>query len=437
MKSFKIAFTLITLIFISSCSSDDEKTTPTPKVDAPLVVNIQVHDVSNQGNAKDIEVIFPKVSDESLITGYKIIVVKESKSASFDLSTANNLSSNQLHNINKTGQNIHIELPSTLLDSDGEQIIQSAEYKLFILTVADTQKAEKNALSTPVSIKLERKNAIRTFATFQNAGGGGLQVDAQNNVFMGNFGLTDNGGGSEVFKITPSGTTSVFANGINTADGNDMDSKGNLYQVSFLSNEIYKITPSGTKSVFASNELIRGPIGIAIDKNDNLYVTNYVGNTLIKITPESTTTLVSSSTLFNGPNGIDIDKDENFLYVSNWNNTSILKININNGSTSIFTTTPNTNNAHLTIFNNVIYVAGRSAHKIYKIDISSGSVDTFIGTGAKGQQNGSLSSATITWPNDLAFNADGTKLYITTVSSSAATPNILGPAIVKEVSIVE
>lgn len=402
---------------------------------APLAAIVSVLDVSNNATGKDIEVKFTKATNENMISSYRIIVVKESSVPSFNLATAESLAPSRYHNVLKTGSDQQLELTADLLDSDGASIQEATNYKVYVLSMADGTVAGKNSLSSAsATILLSQKNAVRTFAVFANAGTGGLQVDNDGNVYFGNFGLTDSGGGTQIFKITPESIVSTFATGFSTADGNDMDSQGNLYAISWP-NTIFKITPTGTKTVFATSTQINIPIGISIDSDDNLFVTCYNGNNIVKITQGGAISVFSSSPLYNGPNGIDADATGN-LYVSNWNDGNVIKVDKDNGSAELFVTLPSSQKAHLVVHNENIYVAGRAAHTIYKVTLTK-QVSSFLGTGVRGDLNGTLSTATISWPNDIAFNADGTKMYISMVGLSAPAQNIISPAVIKEVSIVE
>jgi len=401
---------------------------------APAITGLSVVDVANNANAKDIEVKFSRVLNEDMIASYRAIIVKATAAPSMDLAVAESLPLGRYVTILKTGNNIAQELTAGVLDSDGDAIQESVAYVVRVLSVADGVVAGKNSLSPgSANITLMQKNAVRTFASFPSSGTGGMEVDASGNVYFGDFGLSETSPGTLVYKITPGGATSVFVGGMMAADGNDFDSQGNFYSVSWTANQIIKVTPSGTRSVFAAGGVVNGPIGIAIDASDNLFVTCYNNNTVLKIASNGAASLFSTSGLYNGPNGIDIDAAGN-IYVSNYNDGSVIKVNKDNGSATLFASTVG-QNAHLVIKNDIIYVAGRSSHKIYKVTLA-GVVSDFLGTGVVGNQNGPIETASINSPNDIAFNATGTKMYIS-VKSPTVVANQFGPAFVKEVSIVE
>ncbi|HPG73970.1 MAG TPA: hypothetical protein PLM49_06740, partial [Bacteroidales bacterium] len=53
------------------------------------VSSVSVLDVANNGDGRDMEVTFSKVSDETLVSEYRVMVVKTPDSYSFDLASAN------------------------------------------------------------------------------------------------------------------------------------------------------------------------------------------------------------------------------------------------------------------------------------------------------------------------------------------------------------
>lgn len=111
------------------------------------------------------------------------------------------------------------------------------------------------------------------------------------------------------------------------------DSAGNLYVSDYLGGRVYKYSSSGTESIFASG--LNTPTGLAFDANDNLYVASFSGDVVYKITPagisSTLTTVTSASRLIGlavGPDG--------FLYAAANSASRIFKINLTNGSNTIF-----------------------------------------------------------------------------------------------------
>ncbi|KAB2336765.1 copper amine oxidase N-terminal domain-containing protein [Cytobacillus depressus] len=129
---------------------------------ANAVTNLVTKDVSDWGDGRDLEVSFNKVSDESKVSEYRIMVVKSSQASSFNLNSAN--STNYYTRVPKTGANIKTVLNSNSRDVYGEMIREDVEYKVFVLTVSSGGNSSNNALSAASSIKL-RDNTTTLAAT--------------------------------------------------------------------------------------------------------------------------------------------------------------------------------------------------------------------------------------------------------------------------------
>ena len=82
------------------------------------------------------------------------------------------------------------------------------------------------------------------------------------NLFVGDY------NSSSIIEITPNGTKSTFASGLNSPYGLAFDSSGNLFvSDGSSSSSITEITPNGTKSTFASG--LDSPRGLAFDGQTN------------------------------------------------------------------------------------------------------------------------------------------------------------------------
>jgi sugar lactone lactonase YvrE len=247
---------------------------------------------------------------------------------------------------------------------------------------------------------------------------------------MADFGPDLGGGGTELFRVTPAGSVSVFATGFNGASGNDFDSQGNLFQSNISASRIDKVAPDGTVTAFTSQN-IRGPVGVYVDEGDTLYVCNCASNTIRKVTPSGVSTLFSSGFLFQCPNGITRDDDGNF-YVSNFNNGRVLKI-LPDGTESIFATIPGGNNGHLTYHDGLLYVVARSANQIYTVTLD-GVVELFAGSGTQGVVDGSRLQAQFSQPNDVIVDPTGQYLYVNDVVSPTGF-NDISPMILRRIDL--
>src|SRR6266566_4388572 len=75
-------------------------------------------------------------------------------------------------------------------------------------------------------------------------------------------------GGGNINELTPTGTRSIFASGLNGPDGLAFDSAGNLFVAD--NGAIYKFTAAGVRTTFAAAGLAAN--GLVFDKAGNLFV---------------------------------------------------------------------------------------------------------------------------------------------------------------------
>ena len=103
------------------------------------------------------------------------------------------------------------------------------------------------------------------------------------------------------------------------------DSLDNLYVASYGSNQVFKVTPAGVTSVFAEDPAFQNPRGIVVDAQDNVYVSSYNGHKIFKLTPQGAVSEVASGGLLNQPWALTIDGDGK-IYVANYTGDDILVI---------------------------------------------------------------------------------------------------------------
>ena len=142
-----------------------------------------------------------------------------------------------------------------------------------------------------IARNIEAGQQVTTIAEV-DAGSGGIEVDADGNVYTSDFGpMLGNSKetGTRVWKVLPDGTTEVFAEGFLGASGNALDSRGNFFQANIRGNYITKIATDGTMTKFATDGLIN-PVGVVIDDRDTLWVANCGG---ASITPPTSITATS------------------------------------------------------------------------------------------------------------------------------------------------
>ncbi|MEK3726228.1 copper amine oxidase N-terminal domain-containing protein [Lysinibacillus sp. FSL W8-0953] len=97
------------------------------------VSNINVSDIGDYGDGRDLQISFSKPSDESNIGNYRILVVPASKANGFDVNAA--LKVTDFTDINK-GQ-YSMSLGTGSKDTDGKLITNGQEYRVYILSIGN------------------------------------------------------------------------------------------------------------------------------------------------------------------------------------------------------------------------------------------------------------------------------------------------------------
>lgn len=113
---------------------------------AGVISNLAVADISDYGDGRDLRVSFNKAADESRISAYRVYVVRSANVGSFTLSAAN--ASNNYTQVNKTGGNLSVTLPSNAYDTSGNWITNGVPYRVFIMSVSNSGNSSQNALSS-------------------------------------------------------------------------------------------------------------------------------------------------------------------------------------------------------------------------------------------------------------------------------------------------
>lgn len=137
-----------------SCSNDEEAppvtTQPPPsptEIAAPKVGSIRLDDITNNGNGTDLEIRFEKVSNETLVSEYRIFVVQSDDKSTFDLSSAEVVANDNYEMLLPDGRDKKHLLNESSTDIKGEVIVEDVEYLVFVLSVADGTNAVNNTLS--------------------------------------------------------------------------------------------------------------------------------------------------------------------------------------------------------------------------------------------------------------------------------------------------
>ena len=280
--------------------------------------------------------------------------------------------------------------------------------------------------------------------TPQFKGSGGLSLDSDGNLLIGDFGdflsiLDPDGLPNDVMILDTDLNLTQFSTGFVGASGNDFDSNGILYQNDIGASEVYKIV--GGVRTFVTSTGIANPVGIVFDSNDDFFVCNCGNNTIRKVTSAGVSTLFASGSIFSCPNGITVDEDDN-LYVSNFSNGNVIKISPSGVATIIAITpggsTSGPSNGHLDYFEptRTLFIASHGSNRIFalRLDNPSQLID-IAGSGVRGNEDGDGANASFSRPNGVAVTQSGDSIYINSAIPLTNVPNgPLNPQIIRLVT---
>lgn len=274
---------------------------------------------------------------------------------------------------------------------------------------------------------------VRTLAGPIEAGSGGLEVDAQGNVYTADFGATLSSGppGTRVWRITPDGEVSVYAEGFRGASGNAIGPDGTFYQANIAGGTVSKVDADGNVTPFVTSGLT-APVGMTFDGNGRLIVANCGSNTISQIDEAGVAEVFASDDLLQCPNGLVLGGDGNF-YVSNFYNGDVVRVTPA-GEVTRFVTLPGDNNGHLVFTDGVFYVAARAANQIWEVTMD-GASRLIAGSGERGVEDGPALEATLSLPNDLALSPDGATLYWNDVAAPGPETQTLTPTVVRALTL--
>ncbi|WP_106768671.1 hypothetical protein [Paenibacillus faecalis] len=115
------------------------------------VTGLKVIDDGDRNDGRDMLISFNKLDDEDSISHYQIYVVKSGRN--FDLELANK-KDNYTH-VPKKGTDISISLSYNATDIDNEEIKNSIDYDVYVLSVSKDGNPNNNALSEAAPITLK------------------------------------------------------------------------------------------------------------------------------------------------------------------------------------------------------------------------------------------------------------------------------------------
>ena len=217
-------------------------------------------------------------------------------------------------------------------------------------------------------------------------------------------------GGNVVWKVTPGGSLSTYAQNMQGPLGGAVGPDGTVYVSMWNTARIQAIAPDGTQSPVATG--ISGPTGIAVANDPRyIYAASYNWGAIYLIdTQTGTRAVLENGPEIYGPDGIVVDENDN-LYLANFLDSRIHKRSAS-GDLELLATLPGSGTGYIDYRDGVLYVAGLNTHVIYRVDAVTGAWSVLAGTGQPGAVDGPLLQAQFNAPNGLALSPDGQYLYI-------------------------
>lgn len=227
--------------------------------------------------------------------------------------------------------------------------------------------------------------------------------------------------GSNIYKIAPDGTVSVFASGfvgiVDMVWGDNDTIIGSSYQ----NGRLLKIAPDGSSTIFVQSSV--GVASLYKDYNGDIICTINPGlahpnpGKVIKVTPEGNIITFASGGSIYKPSGATQDEEGNY-YISNLGDGRITKINTD-GTQELFATIPATGQwkiGYLKFWKGSLFSSAISENKIYKTTLV-GEVTVFAGDGEYLDKDGIVPDVSFKNPNGMAVSGD-TLFIISAINST-------------------
>ena len=403
---------LLLLSLFFSCEKENEMVSEDPKTNPDVfAVSIRsVLDIANNGGASDVAIHFNTPTTRGSISAYEVAILKSNLASSFTTTMMVALPENRKLLVNSMDQLVVIRLPEDMPDTDGDPVVEGATYHINILSKYTDLGNEGSVMvsSAPFSL-MPYVSGVQTISVqFASTDGlDGLAIDSEGNLYVSNYGVFPNGGGtgSEIYKITPEGTKSTFATGLNVPSGIVIDGEDNLFVSN--GNSIHKISSSGEITRYASYG--GGFADLVIDANENIYSGGYSHSNILKIDPDGKVQIIANDPDLKGTVGLAYHEDTDALYAGNFDTGKIFRISLQTQEVDLMAQTAGV--GYLTEMNGALYATIFRGHQIARIDFN-GTVTILSGQSIPGQEDGSLEQATFSNPNGIVADAMNTTLYV-------------------------
>jgi len=270
-----------------------------------------------------------------------------------------------------------------------------------------------------------------------------LAIDAAGNIYVGDAEA------QIIYKITPGGVESVFANVC--AIALTIDANGNLYAIDSINGfAIKKITPDGTVTVLAgglegsangigTKASFNEPRGLAVDASGNIFVADNMNNEIREISPSDVVTTFAGSGVagssdgtgtkatFYSPISLAIDAGGN-IYVVDAQSELIRKIS----PAGVVTTLPGYFPIFGIAFNSagILYATNNDSNYVEQISLTGYTIDKTLPSGL------SFDSATGIISGTPTAVSPATNYTITAYNAGGSSSTVVNIAVVNPASSI-
>lgn len=414
--------------------------------DNPLsIINL---DVGNDGNAADIRVTFVQPENRSGLLGYGFMIVPEEEVATFDFEQADAVPDARKYTVAPGAlPEMVVTLPASLPDVNGDAIASGLNYRVVIQSLADGVVAFRDNLAQAFrALELREESYIVTI-TEPFSGAGQMIMGSDGYLYVSDVGNSlTRPNGRTVWRIDPeTGERTVFTDKVNAPMGITTSPAGELYVANFYSGEIFTFDldmPGSEPTLYAafpwspSYLQYRGTLHVMDQGSEGRYIIDFGSpgvsdSTRLPIYKDPQPVIDDYTQFyFIGGTTYLLDQGDNVVYrdVSSGEGFGAVTV------VSPFIDTPGTVGG-VADLRGRLCISLRDRHQI-AIVASNVEFTTLVGSGIPGKEDGSLRTATLSYPKELVSTPEGDVIYV----QDRQSPNIGGediaPVVIRKIVLV-